>query len=249
MAGHSKFKNIMHRKGAQDKKRGKVFTKVIREIIVAARSGLPDPQLNPRLRVAMIAAREANMPKDKVENAIKKATSNEPSDQYEEIRYEGYGPCGTAFIVEALSDNRNRTASEVRSAFSKYGGNLGETGCVGYMFKRIGSISYSSEKINYDTMLEAALDAGADDCTESDGEIEVITNIESFHAVKDMLEDRYGEPMRAAIEWRPNVTVDLDLESVKKIMRFIDILEESDDVQDVTGNFTISDEVLKRLSD
>lgn len=248
MAGHSKFKNIMHRKGAQDKKRAKIFTKVIREIIVAARNGLPDPQLNPRLRVAVLAARDVNMPKDKVENAIKKATSHEAGDHYEEIRYEGYGPYGTAFIVEALSDNRNRTASEIRSAFNKYGGTLGETGSVSYMFKHLGIVVYALSRISYDDILEASMEAGAEDCIENEGEVEIITNVESFHIIKDKLEANYGEPTRALLEWKPTTTVELDLEAAQKIMRFIEALEDSDDVQNVTSNFTTSDEVLKKLA-
>ncbi len=247
MAGHSKFKNIMHRKGAQDKKRAKIFTKVLREITVASRSGLPDPQLNPRLRVAMIAAREVNMPKDKIENAIRKATSNEPDDQYEEIRYEGYGPCGTAFIVEALSNNRNRTASEVRSAFSKYGGNLGESGSVSYMFKHIGLITYPLANTNYDALFETALNIGANDLMIEEQEIEIITDIESFHLVKDHVEKVYGEPLRALIDWKPINYINLDLESMQKVIKFIDSLEESDDVQNVVGNFMITDELLNKM--
>ncbi len=246
MAGHSKFKNIMHRKGAQDKKRAKMFTKVMREIIVSARIGGADPQFNPRLRGAIIDAKNINMPRDKIENAINKAQSNEVGDNYEEVRYEGYGPHGTAIIVEGLTDNRNRTASEVRSAFTKFGGSLGELGSVSYLFQHVGMIIYNSNVTDVDSMLEYALEAGADDCAFTDDEYEIICTIEKFNKVKELLESKFGEAKSANITWKPNVKVNLDNESAIKVLKFIEALEDSDDVQTVIGNFVIPDEVLDK---
>lgn len=248
MAGHSQFKNIMHRKGAQDAKRARQFAKVIREITVAARSGLPDPAANPRLRAAVSAAREVNMPKDTVERAIKKATGAGGSDDYVEVRYEGYGPSGVAVIVEALTDNRNRTASDVRAAFSKHGGSLGETNSVSFMFQRLGVVVFPADAASEDDMLEAAIEAGADNVV-SDAEMhEVTCSMEAFFAVRDALEERFGEPQTAKIEWRPNMTTTLDEESARSVLKLIDVLDENDDVQAVYANFDLPDDVAEALA-
>src|SRR5258705_13165787 len=210
MAGHSQFKNIMHRKGAQDKKRAKVFTKIIRELTTAARSGLPDPAANPRLRAAVLAARQANMPKDTVDRAIKRGSGGGADEAYEEVRYEGYGPGGTAVIVEALTDNRNRTASEVRAAFTKSGGALGETNSVSFMFDRVGEISYPAAAASADEMFEAVIEAGADN-VESDAEQHLVTSTPgSFNAVRDALETRFGPAGSARLAWRPRTPSAID---------------------------------------
>ena len=209
MAGHSQFKNIMYRKGAQDKKRAKIFTKIIRELTTAARSGLPDPAANPRLRAAVLAARQANMPKDTVERAIKRGAGGEGADAYEEVRYEGYGPGGMAVIVEALTDNRNRTASEVRAAFAKAGGSLGETNSVSFLFDHVGEIAYPASAASADEMLEAAIEAGAGDVvSDADGHV-VICAPDDFNSVRDALEARFGPAESARLVWRPtNSAVD-----------------------------------------
>ncbi|NHN89336.1 YebC/PmpR family DNA-binding transcriptional regulator [Acetobacter conturbans] len=248
MAGHSQFKNIMHRKGAQDAKRAKQFAKVIREITVAARSGLPDPASNPRLRAAISAAREVNMPKDTVERAIKKATGAGGGDDYAEVRYEGYGPAGVAVIVEALTDNRNRTAGEVRAAFSKYGGSLGETNSVSFMFSRMGVITYPVSVATEDEMLEAAIEAGADNVESTETAHEVTCEVESFFAVRDALETKWGEPESAKLDWRPENTILLDEDKGRTVLKLLDILEDSDDVQNVYANFDLPEEVAEALS-
>jgi len=248
MAGHSQFKNIMHRKGAQDARRARQFAKIIREITVSARAGLPDPAANPRLRAAVTAARIANMPKDTVDRAIKKAAGAAGGEDYAEVRYEGYGPAGVAVIIEALTDNRNRTASDVRNAFSKHGGSLGETNSVSFLFNRLGVVRYPSRAGSADEMLEAAIDAGAEDvATDAEGH-EVITAPDSFFAVRDALEARFGEPESAKLDWRPTMVVILDEERAAGLLKLIDALEENDDVQNVTANFDIPDAVLQRLS-
>ena len=248
MAGHSQFKNIMHRKGAQDAKRARQFAKLIREITVSARQGLPDPAFNPRLRAAMAASREANMPRDTIERAVKKATGAGGGDDYVEVRYEGYGPAGVAVIVEALTDNRNRTASDVRSAFNKYGGAMGETNSVSFMFNRLGVIFYTAQAGSADDMLEAAIEAGADNA-ESDAEGHEITcAVEDFFAVRDALETRFGEPASAKLEWRPTTSITLDEEKATGLLKLIDVLEDNDDVQNVYANFDIPDDVAARLS-
>jgi YebC/PmpR family DNA-binding regulatory protein len=248
MAGHSQFKNIMHRKGAQDARRGRQFAKLIREITVAARHGLPDPASNPRLRAAMVAARQANMPKDTVDRAIKKATGGGSGEDYAEVRYEGYGPAGVAVIVEALTDNRNRTASDIRSAFAKHGGTLGETNSVSFLFTRVGVIRYPAAAGSADDMLEAAIEAGADN-TESDADgHEITTAAEDFFAVRDALEARFGSPESARLDWRPTTTVTLDEERATSVLKLLDVLDESDDVQNVYANFDIPDAVMRQLS-
>ena len=248
MAGHSQFKNIMHRKGAQDARRGRLFARLIREITVAARHGLPDPASNPRLRAAVVAARQANMPKDTVDRAIKKAAGAGAGDDYAEVRYEGYGPAGVAVIVEALTDNRNRTASDVRSAFAKHGGALGETNSVSFLFNRLGVIRYPASAGSADDMLEAAIEAGADN-VESDAEAHEITcAVDDFFAVRDALEARFGEPESARLDWRPTTSVTLDEEKAASLMKLLDALDEYDDVQNVYANFDIPDAVMQRLS-
>lgn len=247
MAGHSQFKNIMHRKGAQDQKRAKVFAKHAREIYVAAKSGLPDPAMNARLRNAIIAARAVNTPKDNIERAIKKAEGG-GDENYDEVRYEGYGPGGVAVIVEALTDNRNRTASEVRSTFAKHGGNLGETGSVGFMFERTGMIEYALSAADADTMFEAALEAGAADVA-SDGDGHTITCApDDFAAVRDALVEKFGDPVEARLDWKPTTTTELDEVTAATMLKLIDVLEDNDDVQSVSSNFEVSDEVLAKLS-
>jgi YebC/PmpR family DNA-binding regulatory protein len=248
MAGHSQFKNIMHRKGAQDARRARAFAKVIREITVSARTGLPDPAANPRLRAAVIWAREVNMPKDTVERAIKKATGGAGSEDYAEVRYEGYGPSGVAVIVEALTDNRNRTASDVRSAFSKHGGALGETNSVSFLFNRLGVVRYPASAASEDAMLEAAIEAGADNVESGPDGHEVTTSVENFYAVRDALEQRFGPAETAKLDWRPTTTVTLDEDRAGAVLRLLEVLEDSDDVQNVYANFDIPDAVMARLS-
>ena len=247
MAGHSKFKNIQFRKGAQDKKRSKLFSKLGREITAAAKMGMPDPAMNARLRGAIQTARAQNMPKDNIERAIKKS-QEAGGASYEDMRYEGFGAGGVGVIVEALTDNRNRTASEVRSIFTKYGGNLGETGSVSFMFDRRGAIEFDSAKATPDAMFDAALEAGADDVESSEEGHLLYCDPDALHVVAKALEGRFGEPRAARILWRPRSGVPVDEEAGQKLLRMIDALEDSDDVQDVYANFDIPDEVLERLS-
>ena len=245
MAGHSKFKNIQHRKGAQDKKRAKIFTRLIKELAVAARGGT-DPASNPRLRTALAGCRAANMPKDNIERVLKRAEGGE-GEQYEEIRYEGYGAGGTAFIVEALTDNRNRTASEVRAAFSKFGGSLGETGSVSFMFDKVGQIIYPVEVTNADSMFEAALEAGAQDVETDDDTHLVTTAPEDFNAAREKLEEIFGTPEEAQLTWLAQNTLDVNEDQARTLLKFIDTLEDNDDVQSLSFNFEISDEILTKL--
>ncbi len=247
MAGHSQFKNIMHRKGRQDAQRSKLFSKLAREITVAAKLGTPDPAMNPRLRAAIIAARGENMPKDNIERAIKKAAGNE-GENYDEIRYEGYGPGGVAVIVEALTDNRNRAASDIRSFFTKSGGNLGETGSVAFMFDRLGVIEYDADKASEEAMLEAAIEAGADDVVSSEAGHEIYTAQETLREVAKALEATFGEPRKAALTWRPQNTIAVDDETGEKLLKLIDTLNEHDDVQNVYANFELSDALLAKMS-
>ena len=245
MAGHSKFKNIQHRKGAQDKKRAKIFTRLIKELAVAARGGT-DPASNPRLRTALAGCRAANMPKDNIERVLKRAEGGE-GEQYEEIRYEGYGVGGTAFIVEALTDNRNRTASEVRAAFSKFGGSLGETGSVSFMFDKVGQIIYTASVSDAENMFEAALEAGAQD-VETDEDNHVITTApEDFNAARESLDETFGAPEEAQLTWVAQNTLDVDEDQARTLLKFIDTLEDNDDVQSLSFNFEISDDVMTKL--
>ena len=247
MAGHSQFKNIMFRKGRQDKERSKLFSKLAREITVSAKQGLPDPAHNPRLRAAILAARAQNMAKDNIERAIKKATGAD-AENIEEVRYEGYGPGGVALIVETLTDNRNRTAADMRAAFSKYGGALGETNSVSFMFHRVGVISYPKEKGSDDAMLEAAIEAGADECVSGEEMHEFLTGIESFGAVRDALEAKLGPAQSAKIEWRPQTTTAVSDETGEALVKLLDILEDHDDVQTVYGNYELSDALMAKLA-
>jgi YebC/PmpR family DNA-binding regulatory protein len=246
MAGHSQFKNIMHRKGRQDAQKSKLFGKLAREITVSAKLGTPDPAMNPRLRAAVVAARQENMPKDNIERAIKKALGGE-GENYDEIRYEGYGPGGVAVIVEALTDNRNRAASDIRSYFTKSGGNLGETGSVSFMFDRTGIIEYDSSVASDDTMLDAAIEAGADDVVSTESGHEVYASQENFRDVAKVLETRFGEPRKAAMTWKPQNTVSVDDETGEKLLKLIDLLNEHDDVQNVFANFEVSDALMAKL--
>ncbi len=247
MAGHSKFKNIMHRKGAQDKKRAKIFAKLAREILVAAKIN-GDPDMNPRLRAAISAGKAQNMPNDNIQRAIDKATGAGDDANYEEVRYEGYGPGGVALIVETLTDNRNRTASEVRSAFTKHGGNLGETGSVGFMFEQIGSISFEPGVASADELFEAALEAGASDVESSEDSHEIYCETGDFATVRDALEEKYGPPQSAGLDWKPLNSIAVDEQAAQTLLKLIDTLEDSDDVQRVAANFDIDDDVLERLS-
>jgi YebC/PmpR family DNA-binding regulatory protein len=247
MAGHSQFKNIMHRKGRQDKVRSKLFGKLAREITTAAKLGQPDPAFNPRLRAAIIEARGENMTKDVIERAIKKAMGSE-GESYEDIRYEGYGPGGVAVIVEALTDNRNRTAGEVRAAFTKSGGNLAETGAVSFMFDRVGIVEYDAKVASADQMLEAAIEAGADDVTTTETGHEVYTTQETLRDVAKVLEGKFGEPRKAALVWKPQNTVAVDDEQGEKLLKLIDALNEHDDVQNVFANFEVSDALLAKIA-
>lgn len=247
MAGHSQFKNIMHRKGRQDAQRSKLFSKLAREITVAAKLGTPDPAMNPRLRAAVLAARAENMPKDNIERAIKKAIGGD-SENYDEIRYEGYGPGGVAVIVEALTDNRNRAASDIRSFFTKSGGNLGETGSVSFMFDRVGIVEYDSDKASADDMLDAAIEAGADDVVSSEAGHEVYASQETFRDVAKALEAKFGEARKAAVIWKPQNTVAVDDETGEKLFKLMDALNDHDDVQNVYANFEVSDALMAKMA-
>jgi len=249
MAGHSKFKNIMHRKGAQDKKRSAMFSKLSREITVAAKMGMPDPDMNPRLRAAVNAAKAQSMPKDNIQRAIDKATKGE-GDNYEEVRYEGYGPAGVALIVEALTDNRNRTATNVRTAFAKNGGNLGASGAVSHGFERLGLIEYPAKVGDEEKVLEAAIEAGADDVESDmgeDGTHSIWTSIESLHEVARELEKTLGEAEGVKLAWKPGLKVEVDEDTARTLLKLIDVLDDDDDVQTVWGNYDISDEVMEKL--
>jgi YebC/PmpR family DNA-binding regulatory protein len=246
MAGHSKFKNIMHRKGAQDKKRSAMFSKLSREITVAAKMGTPDPDMNPRLRLAVNNAKGLSMPKDNIQRAIDKASANE-GDDYEEVRYEGYGPGGVALIVEALTDNRNRTATNVRTAFAKNGGNLGASGAVSHGFERKGLIEYPASAGDEEKVLEAAIEAGADDVESGEDGHEIWTDMESLHEVAGALEKVLGAPESVKLAWKPNLTVDVAEAEAGTLFKLVDALEDDDDVQTVWGNYTVSDEVMDKL--
>src|SRR5215204_4470089 len=245
MAGHSQFKNIMHRKGRVDAHRSKLFSKLAREITVAAKMGMPDPNMNPRLRAAVLAARAENMPKDNIERAIKKAQGGD-AENYDEIRYEGYAPGGVAIIVEVLTDNRNRTASDVRASFTKSGGNLAETGAVSFMFDHVGVVEFDVAAADADTMLEAAIEAGAEDVVSSEGGHEIYTTQDSLRDVAKALEAKFGEPRKSALVWRPQNTVPVDDEQAEKVLKMIDTLNDHDDVQNVYANFEISDALMQK---
>ncbi len=246
MAGHSKWANIQHRKGRQDAARSKLFSKLAKEITVAAKMGDPDPDKNPRLRLAVKEAKSNSVPKDVIDRAIKKSLGGD-AENYEEIRYEGYGPGGVALIVEAMTDNRNRTASNVRSTFGKYGGNLGETGSVGFMFDRKGQILYPAEAGDADTVMMAAIEAGAEDVESSEDGHVIWCAFEDLNDVSTALEADLGEAESTKLVWRPQTTTELGLDEAQKLMKLIEVLEDDDDVQSVTGNFEMSDEVMAQL--
>jgi YebC/PmpR family DNA-binding regulatory protein len=247
MAGHSQFKNIMHKKGRADKARSKLFSKLAREITVTAKLGMPDPAFNPRLRAAILAARAENMPKDNIDRAVKKSQGAD-TENYDEIRYEGYGPGGVAVIVEALTDNRNRTAGEVRATFTKSGGNLAETGAVSFMFSHVGVVDYDAKVASADAMLDAAIEAGAEDVISSDDGHQIFTTPETLRDVAKALEAKFGEPRRAALLWKPQNTVPVDDETAEKLIRMIETLDDSDDVQNVYANFEMSDALMQKMS-
>lgn len=249
MAGHSQFKNIMHRKGAQDAKRAKLFTKLGRELTVAAKEGGDIPDSNPRLRSAIAAARAQNMPKDNIDRAIKRGLGADGADNYEAVRYEGYGPSGIAVIVEALTDNRNRTASEVRSAFTKFGGNLGETGSVAFMFDQVGHLKYPSSIGGADAIFEAVLEAGADDVVSDASGHDIYCGREVLAQVREALVAIFGEPESCSLIWQPQTITPLqDVDKAKSVLKLVDILEDNDDVQHVYANFDISEEVLSEIT-
>jgi YebC/PmpR family DNA-binding regulatory protein len=247
MAGHSQFKNIMHRKGRQDAVKSKLFGKLAREITVAAKMGLPDPAMNARLRAAIIAARAENMAKDSIDRAIKKALGGD-AESYDEIRYEGYGPGGVAVIVEVLTDNRNRTASDVRSYFSKTGGNLAETGAVSFMFDHVGVVEFDAKVASAEAMLDAAIEAGADDVVSSENGHEVYASQENFAEVAKVLEAKFGEPRKAGLVWKPQNTIPVDDEKGEKLFKLMEMLNEHDDVQNVYANFEVSDALMGKMS-
>ena len=249
MAGHSKWANIKHRKGAQDAKRAKIFSKLGREITVAAKLGGDDPGMNPRLRLAIATARGQSMPKDAIERAVQKGIGGGDGDNYEEMRYEGYGTGGVAIIVDTLTDNKNRTAAEVRAAFTKHDGNLGTTGSVSFMFDQMAEVVFPIDKASADEMFEAALEAGASNVESNDEYHEIQCSTEDFANVRDALEEKYGEPERQGLVWVPNVTTEVDESQAASIMGLIDALEDTDDVQKVTANFDVSDEIMEKLAE
>jgi len=247
MAGHSKFANIKHRKGAQDKKRSNLFSKLSREITVAAKMGMPDPDMNPRLRLAVNNARSQSMPKDNIKRAIDKASSGD-GESYEEVTYEGYGPGGTAIIVETLTDNRNRTATAVRTAFSKHGGNLGTSGSVAHGFDHVGLIAYPVSAGDGDTIFEAALEAGAEDVSSNETGHEIWTAMGDLHEVAKALESSVGEPETVKLAWKPNLEVTVDEKTASTLLKLIDTLDDDDDVQTVWGNYDVPDDVMEKLN-
>jgi YebC/PmpR family DNA-binding regulatory protein len=246
MAGHSKYKNIMHRKGAQDKKRSGTFSKLSREITVAAKSGMPDPDMNPRLRAAINAAKALSMPKDNIHRAIERASRSD-AETYEEIRYEGFGPGGVSLIIEALTDNRNRTATNIRVAVSKNGGNLGASGSVSHAFDHVGLISYPATAGDAEKVFEAALEAGAEDVSSSEEGHEIWTEISALHEVAKALEPVLGEPEGAKLAWRPQTSIEVNEADAATLLKLIDALDDDDDVQQVWGNYEVSDEVMEKL--
>jgi YebC/PmpR family DNA-binding regulatory protein len=246
MAGHSKFKNIMHRKGAQDKKRGKIFSKLGKEITVAAKMGSPDPDMNPRLRTAIQAAKAQNMPNVNIDRAIKRS-QEAGGENYEEVRYEGFGVGGIGVIVETLTDNRNRTAGDVRSIMAKHGGNLGETGAVSCMFDRVGAVEFSADAGSADEVFEAAIEAGAEDVDSSDDGHTIYCGADALHEVAKGLEATLGAPVSAAIIWKPHNSIELDDQAGETLLKMLEALEDSDDVQNVYANFEVSDAVMEKL--
>jgi YebC/PmpR family DNA-binding regulatory protein len=247
MAGHSQFKNIMHKKGRADKARSKLFSKLAREITVSAKLGMPDPDFNPRLRAAILAAKAENMPKDNIERAVKKSQGGD-TETYDEIRYEGYAPGGVAVIVEALTDNNNRTAGEVRAIFTKAGGNLATTGAVSFMFDHLGVVEYDAKVATADQMLEAAIEAGAEDVISDENGHQIVTKTDTLHEVAKALEAKFGEPRKSGMMWKPQNTVAVDDEAGEKIIKLMDALDDNDDVQNVYANFEMSDALVQKMS-
>lgn len=247
MSGHSQFHNIMYRKGAQDAKRAKAFAKLGREILVAAKLGSADPQANPRLRAALVAARAENMPKDNIDRILKKAAGPENGANYEDVRFEGFGPGGVAVIVEALTDNRNRTVPEVRSTFSKFGGNLGDVGSVSFMFKRVGQIHFSKDSVSFDRLFDKAVEAGADDVEEWEDAFVVTCSVEVFGPVRDFLAEQIGEPLKSGLVWTALNETDCSIDTMRTLLKLLDALEDNDDVQKVFSNATCSEDVQKQL--
>ncbi|WP_421875017.1 YebC/PmpR family DNA-binding transcriptional regulator [Pacificispira sp.] len=248
MAGHSKFKNIMHRKGAQDKKRAQLFAKLGKEIMVAAKMGGGDPDSNSRLRLAIQTARAQSMPKDNIERAIQKGAGGGDGTDYEEIRYEGYGPAGVAIIVDVLTDNRNRSAADIRSIFNKGGGNMGETGSVSFMFDRVGQVVLKGDAADAETVFEAALEAGAEDVVSSEDAHEIICAAEDLSEVSQALEERFGEPDESKLVWKPQNLTPVDGDAAESLLRLLDNLDDNDDVQNVYANYDISDEVMEKIA-
>jgi YebC/PmpR family DNA-binding regulatory protein len=249
MSGHSQFKNIMYRKGAQDAKRAKTFAKIGREILVAAKMGGGDPQANPRLRSALAAARAENMPNDNVNRLLKKASGEDNTESYEDVRFEGFGVGGVSVIVEALTDNRNRIVPEIRSTFSKYGGNLGDVGSVIFMFDHLGSIEIGKDGITFDELFEKAAEVGAENVEESDDGFIVTSSVEAFGAVRDFLTEHVKEPLRSEVVWRPKNLIECDFDTVKTLVKMVDVLEDNDDVQKVFTNFFCSDDVQRKIDE
>ena len=248
MAGHSKFKNIMHRKGAQDKKRAKIFSRLGREISVAVKEGGPDPEKNIRLRSAVGSAKSLNMPKDNIERAIKKGEGNDPDSNYEEVRYEGYGPDGVAIIVEALTNNKNRTAAEVRSTFSKYGGNLGETGSVSFGFKRLGSITLNKNDINEEELFDFIVENGSEDYEINEDEYNIYCDQKHLHQLNQKIIEKFGPTNFTGLIWKSENDISVSKEKAETLFKLLDILDENEDVQAVSSNFDVSDDVLESLA-
>ena len=248
MAGHSKFKNIMHRKGAQDKKRAKIFSRLGREISVAVKESGPDPEKNIRLRSAIGTAKSLNMPKDNIERAIKKGEGNDPNNNYEEVRYEGYGPDGVAIIVEAMTNNKNRTAAEIRSSFSKYGGNLGETGSVSFGFKRLGTIALKKSLVSEEELFDFIVENGSEDYELNDEEYLIYCDQKNLHLLNEKITDKYGQTNFANLIWKSDNNISVEKESAEKLFKLLNTLEENEDVQLVSSNFDVSDEILTSLT-
>tara|TARA_B100000686_G_scaffold316951_1_gene365283 strand:- start:342 stop:1091 length:750 start_codon:yes stop_codon:yes gene_type:complete len=248
MAGHSKFKNIMHRKGAQDKKRAKIFSRLGKEISVSVKTGGPDPESNVRLRSAISTAKSLNMPKENIDRAIKKGSGNDPDSNYEEIRYEGYGPDGIALIVEAMTNNKNRTASEIRSTFSKYGGNLGETGSVSYNFKKVGMISLNKNLASENDLFDFIVDNGSNDLEINEEEYQIYCNQDDLHMINDKISQRFGTTSSSQLIWKSENNINIKKDSAEKLFKLINTLEDNEDVQSVSSNFEVSDEILKVLT-
>ena len=248
MAGHSKFKNIMHRKGAQDKKRAKIFSRLGKEISVSVKIGGSDPESNIRLRSAISAAKGLNMPKDNIDRAIKKGAGNDPDSNYEEVRYEGYGPSGIAIIVEVLTNNKNRTAAEIRSTFSKFGGNLGENGSVSYNFKRLGSISIEKKFANEDELFEFVVENGSEDLETNDTEYTIYCEQSELHHLNEKINNKFGPTSSVQLTWKSENNIDLQKDSADKLFKLINTLEDNEDVQNISSNFEVSDSVLETLT-